>query len=114
MAPTNSYDLLDPKPETNLFSNLRALFQALADYQATHPGVVFERADDPRSRILGFWDATSKTSWHIRCAYVFYGNDGERKDAYAWRGLFKSAESRDDLASQLTHGRYPRGSTISG
>ena len=113
MVPPTSYELLDPKPELTLYEDLESLFQAMATHRETHPGVVFERADDPKTRRIGFWDVTHQTGWHVQLVTVIYGPGGlggERE----WRKQFLTAATRAELAAQLTQGQFPKvPSTIS-
>jgi hypothetical protein len=100
----NTYDLLDPKPPTQMFKTMDELFRAMLRFQWGHPGTVFELADREEERCVGFWDPTSGSSWHIHV------DDLKRERAHGDRRVnlvWLTRQRRMILAERLSLAHVP-------
>lgn len=104
-----SCDIL-PEPTLYQYPDLISLFRAVCTHRETHPGTVFKWVDRPRERCVGFWDEATHTVWVIGIPSLLAALC---VSPYEVRVMFKTFQSRDDLAAQLTHGQFPTPSTIS-
>lgn len=101
--PLTSYDLLEPKPKLTPYRRLGVMFRAMAEHRKAHPETVFWCADRPEEKCVGFWDEATQTGWHIAVIDLWWKETG-----YDVRALFFTREGRENLASQLTRGEFPK------